>query len=283
MTIADSTFGTGTFGADEDGDVFSNLGFEIGSNGIADRWLTDNFVASSFVPGVFESGGAFEDFETGWSNDEYVTGFEAANLAAGLTEDFENLWQNVGYLKTTMPMAAGVFSADGTGPNPLQVENFEVGWGSNQNYMWTFPESALADDNHAPTDFTDSSMKLVFDPGDLTTGTFSGLRALTVEQFANIQVPQLYAGSAANDTITTNGHNLSVNHRVVFASAIGGALPAPIVAGIPYYVQAVVDANNFKVALTASAGSAINLTGDGSGLLYWSAPYENWTTMMSTV
>jgi len=62
--------------------------------------------------------------------------------------------------------------------------------------------------------------------------------------------------------ITLTNHGLSVNQGISFT---GVDVPAPLVTGTTYYVQNVVDANNFEVALTQNAVSPITLTDDGTG------------------
>lgn len=70
--------------------------------------------------------------------------------------------------------------------------------------------------------------------------------------------------TASNDQIQVTGHSLVVGDRVLFTGA--GTIATGLANNTIYFVQAVVDANNIKVAAT-SGGAAIDLTADSSGAL----------------
>lgn len=76
--------------------------------------------------------------------------------------------------------------------------------------------------------------------------------------------------TAANDQITITGHGLAVGDKVLFTGT--GAIANPLVKGTIYYVQAIVDVDNLKIAAT-NGGALINLTTDSSGSL--DARYAN--------
>lgn len=74
----------------------------------------------------------------------------------------------------------------------------------------------------------------------------------------------------ANDQITITGHGLAVGDKILFSGT--GAIANPLVKGTIYYVQAILDADNLKIA-TTNGGAAIDLTTDSSGSL--DARYAN--------
>lgn len=69
------------------------------------------------------------------------------------------------------------------------------------------------------------------------------------------------AQNAAN-TLTKNGHGLLSGQKGRMTNS-GGALPAPLVPGLDYWIVGAT-ANTFQLALTVG-GAAIDLTGDGTG------------------
>lgn len=68
------------------------------------------------------------------------------------------------------------------------------------------------------------------------------------------------------DAIHIPGHGQVLNNPVSFQPVVGKALPAPLVEFTPYYVRDVTT-DTFKVAATPG-GTAINITGVGSGMVY---------------
>ncbi len=80
---------------------------------------------------------------------------------------------------------------------------------------------------------------------------------------------RVFTADSGTDAITLTGHELRTGNVVAFSTA-AGTLPAEITANTLYFVIRV-DANSFKIALTfanALAGTVINLTTSGSGVLY---------------
>lgn len=67
---------------------------------------------------------------------------------------------------------------------------------------------------------------------------------------------------ASPAVFTLTGHGLAVGDEVFLTTT--GALPTGLAANTPYWVQAVVDADTFKLAAT-DGGAAINTTGSQSG------------------
>lgn len=66
-----------------------------------------------------------------------------------------------------------------------------------------------------------------------------------------------------NDTITSSGHGLTTDDRVVFFNVFAEAIPTGLTEGTVYFVLATgLTTDVFKVA-TTSGGAAVNLTGQG--------------------
>jgi len=75
-----------------------------------------------------------------------------------------------------------------------------------------------------------------------------------------------FTASASSDTLTTTSHAFVTADSIKVTNS-GGALPSPLVANTYYFVIRI-DANTYKLATTranAIAGTAINLTSDGTG------------------
>jgi hypothetical protein len=70
---------------------------------------------------------------------------------------------------------------------------------------------------------------------------------------------------ATTDRFELDGHGFETDDPVAFRVEEGGTLPAPLVAGTTYYAIRVND-SSFQVA-TAAAGSAINLTTNGTSVV----------------
>lgn len=74
------------------------------------------------------------------------------------------------------------------------------------------------------------------------------------------------AGNATTDTIDFTAHGLVNGQRIYFSTAaVGGSLPAPLVAGTPYFVVNTTT-NTFQVE-SSIGGGAINLTTAGASVL----------------
>lgn len=293
MTFGGGTFGLSVHGDGAEGDSMSNLGFEVGTLGRADRWHIDNFSVASVDFAEFgPESEAFDDFETGWNNApnylELPSGIAAAFTGANPpgVESFEAGWNNAPFMTTTYPAAVDAFS---TG---RFVEDFETGW-SNDAFVldlntsaWLFQGVVLADGmdfEDFENGWSNDTFLFALSSGDLSSASFSSVRALSVENFEFVKPVQSYTASTVTDALTTAAHGLALNYRVILASPVGGSMPTPLAPSVVYYVQNLPDANSFKLALAASAGSPIDITAAGSGLLTWTAPYEFWTTTMSTV
>ena len=285
--LGDLDCGESLFGEGSGGTTVRNLGFEIGSNGFADSWeLEDETLLGSFAGFGLA---AFESFEIAWDNDGFafvLAGDVAALFSTAVYvpapphDDFERGWSNFPYSFTSFTSAGAVF----TGPE--DADGFESGW-DNDSYLMTWAGgTAAVFDGHNFEDFeqgwSNDAYVTVWTGGETTDMVISGVIAKTVEDFEDVKVAQSYTADALTDRLFTTAHGLSVNYRVVLATPIGGAMPTPLVPGIPYYVQLVADADTFKLALIPSAGSAIGLSTTGSGLLKWSDPYEFWTEPMVT-
>lgn len=286
MTFGGGTFGRSVFGDGAEGDALSNLGFEEGTLGLAPLWQIDDF-SSAFEWAVFSVGGeAYEDFEHGWGSDTPFVTIAAQFTGPLPVESFESGWGNDAFMTVVFPATVDPFASG------LYYEGFESGW-SNDDYLFTFltapwrTQGFLLVDLNDFEDFEDGwsndGYLFEFTGGELVSGSFYNVRALAVENFEHVLAPQQYTGSAGADTLATTGHGLAINYRVVLATPVAGAMPAPLAPSVPYYVQNVPDADSFKLAQTASAGSPIDLTSAGSGLLKWAATYEHWTSLMITI
>lgn len=73
-------------------------------------------------------------------------------------------------------------------------------------------------------------------------------------------------GNSTTDTIDFTAHGYTNGQRLYFSTAaVGGSLPAPLVAGTPYYVVNAT-ANTFQLE-SSIGGGAINLTTNGASIL----------------
>ncbi len=287
--LGDLECGESLLGDGRGGTTIRNLGFEVGAYGRASSWESGSETQTgTFAPFGME---AAETFERGWANRPYAFTLPAVVAArfssaiyvvAPSFEDFERGWANFPFFTSTFSAITCEFTG------ALDAEAFEAGWG-NDAYLLTFAGGLTAavfggnpfDGFEAGWD--NDAYLFTFGGGDTTAMVISGQRAQTVEDFEHVQGSQLYSADPATDRIATVAHGLGVNYRVIFDSPIAGAMPTPIAPTVPYYVQAVADADHFAIALVASAGAAIDITSAGSGLLRWSAPYENWTSRMATI
>lgn len=295
MSYGGGTFGLCAFGSGLEGDPITNLGFELGSYGLATQWSSADFSSAAADWAAFNNGAsAYEDFETGWGTSPFYIDTTFPQISAAFTgaitanvEDFGNGWGNDGYLLLAMPLAQPTMSVTG-GP----TEGFGKGWSSDENYVTSFIAQPYLTQNFVLTEVTDfeefvSGWSLAGYATDIsgisvTSASFAGLRALAVENFENVQVDQNYTAVAATDQIVSTAHGLSTNYRVVFDSPVAGGMPSPLAPSVTYFAVTIVDGNNFKVSL-ASGGSVVDITTAGSGLLQWTAPFENWVTLMATI
>lgn len=289
MTFGGASFGDSLFGDGAESAPISNLGFEQGTNGIAALWHVESFTSSPLLFATFAGEKAVETFERGWVNDAYdFSG--PAQIAAQFTdapapevEGFERGWSNHPYMRASFPNAVATFS-DGT-----FAERFETAWGNtswvgaHSAYTLQYPLYSHGSDVEPFEAGWQNVEAYVFELTSSTGATFYGERATTFEGFQHVQEAQAYTADATDDELETTGHGLATDYRVVLASAVAGLMPSPLAPGVPYFVQAVPSADAFKLAPVAGAGSPIDITTAGSGLLKWSAPYENWVTLMVTI
>ena len=80
---------------------------------------------------------------------------------------------------------------------------------------------------------------------------------------------EVASSTAATDLLELESHGFETGEEVLLRAFTGGTLSAPLVAGTPYYVIRITDAT-FKLAtssVNALAGTAINLTSDGTTML----------------
>lgn len=75
-----------------------------------------------------------------------------------------------------------------------------------------------------------------------------------------------FVAEADSDLITSKGHGLNANDRVVFSAPAGATLPTGISAGTVYFViSSGLTTDDFKIS-TTQGGSAVDITVDGDGL-----------------
>lgn len=95
----------------------------------------------------------------------------------------------------------------------------------------------------------------------ITAGTFKGMMpirgAAAVQGFGLVDTAGI-----TSDTVTSNGHGLSVNNAVIFEKANNEALPAGLAVGTIYYVKTVPNVDTFTLSATLG-GSTLDITGKG--------------------
>lgn len=287
MTFGGGTFGSSILGDGSEGDALSNLSFEDGTLGFAQRWDVNDFTGDSLAFAEFSGGFTYEDFESEWANDLYqfqLSGTIGALFTGALpAEDFEINWNNTPFATVLPAVASATFSGGGF------YEDFD-GWPDNTYvFFWIGYEFASALFSHGTDiegfgiNWNNDSYLFTFAPANITTATFYYVRARSVEDFEFVKTAQFYTAVTATDVLNTTAHGLALNYQVVLLTPSVGALPSPLAPAFNYFVQNVPDANNFKLGLTTAAGSPIDLTTTGSGLLQWTAPYEHWVTLMTTI
>lgn len=284
--LGDLECGESLCGDGAGGTTIRNLGFETGAYGFAASWESGS--ATQF--GTLAAFGleAAETFEHGWANRPYAFTLPVVvaaefSVAVYVTpprfEDFERGWSNFPFFSSTFTAVTCIFTG------ALDAEGFEEGW-DNDSYLYVFAGGLTAavfnGDNFEDFEsgWANDSYVLTWSGG--TAMVISGVLAKTVENFEDVKDPQVYYVDSEAFALVTVAHGLSVNYRVVLDLPIGGTIPASLAPLIPYYVQTVVNADFFQVALLPSAPDPIACT-LGSGLLRWRAPYEFWTTRMATL
>ena len=123
-----------------------------------ERWFafSDDFSDVTSALAFFDQqSNGFEDFETGWQNNAYLTELPTGHLAILPLEDFNAGWETDDYETAWAEITAFTALFDGM-PN----EAFEQGWRENLHYLWTW-EGALSE-------------SCIFDSTTNTTETFSG-------------------------------------------------------------------------------------------------------------
>lgn len=87
---------------------------------------------------------------------------------------------------------------------------------------------------------------------------FSGNPASAVKGFGTVD-----STGVTNDTITSNGHGLAADDRVIVYNVFAESIPAGLTEGTIYFVlSSGLTADVFKLS-TTSGGAAVNITGQG--------------------
>lgn len=102
----------------------------------------------------------------------------------------------------------------------------------------------------------------LFNSLTLNSGNFAGYipfgGAATVKGFGEVD-----STGVTNDTITSSGHGLTTDDRVIVYNVFAESIPTGITEGTIYFVLASgLTADVFKIS-TTSGGSAVNITGQG--------------------
>lgn len=293
-------YGEGGFGGNSE--TIKNLGFETGdSDGNPASWIlsflwgTEEYAQFAITTDLSVQGGnpplygSVEGFEGAWlENDLWVATlsspvaavYDTSNPPTQTAERFAVGWQgNETFYYENPPYTAAVYGA-------TAYEAFETGW-ANSPYLTEF-QGAGIDLTLWPMNGGGAE---AFETGwvtgyistfttELSSASYTGLRALSAETFEHLKEDAVYSVVAATNVFTQVAHNLSANYQIYFQQSIGGSLPAPLVAGVPYYVRTAPTADTFTIALTEGAGSDLDITDAGSGLLYLHVVREFWATVL---
>lgn len=274
--------------------TIANLGFEDAAiaPGFADLWNVENVTARG-VFAEFADARAVERFESGWTNGGYSLTHDPLSPRALFSgdvyvspvsaESFEAGWTNTSYMLTSFAAIGAVFA-----PDSDPFDGFGKGW-DNSPYLYAFSGGELSASVHDGNGFENfeqgwgnSGYAFAWVGGETVAPSLSGALAKSAEDFAGLPA-QLYGVDTVGDYIThLTGHGLGAGYSLVFAQAIGGALPVPVVPALRYYVSSVASVYAFQVQVDPSIPQ-IDLTTAGSGLLKWSAPWEFWTAFMATI
>lgn len=292
--------------------AFGNLSFETagGAAGYASLWRV---VVASTVEGIETYGPAprepWEDFDRGFDNDDYLTAFTSADVAAASfdsalptaesVEDFEEGWGNDTY-KTSFVWPVGTFSGDLTAAvfdaSTVAYEDFEDGWG-NDTYklIFVWPVGTFSADLQAAMfdsgtegyeDFEEDwtgllTYKVAFlFPGDIAVATFdSGGAPEDYEDFEEVPTEYVLTADPATDEISCIGHPYANGQQVMLRN-VGGHLPGGVDDLTTYFIiDMAID--SFSLALT-DGGSIVNITSAGVGTHYVRLLDKTayWTTLL---
>lgn len=127
---------------------------------------------------------------------------------------------------------------------------------------WTAAASGVRDNNALLTHEVPASTTVTAYGfwSALTAGTFYGYAPLngTTKGFGTVD-----SGGVTNDLITSNGHGLSADHRVIVYNVFSESLPTGLTEGTLYWVISTgLTADAFKIS-TTQGGAAVNITGQG--------------------
>lgn len=145
-------------------------------------------------------------------------------------------------------------SGEATGGSPAYAR---------QAVTWGAAASGLKSNTGALTFDVPSGTYGFFTYWNASTGNTNNFRGYapfggTVKGFGEVD-----ATGVTNDTITSSGHGLTTDDRVMLFNVFAETIPAGLTEGTIYFVLASgLTADVFKVA-TTSGGAAINITGQG--------------------
>lgn len=162
--------------------TFQNLGFEDAGAGpgLAEGWSLSQLASVEELAGYGSPERPQEDFERGWSNDDFLFSLAQAVIGPALyddvpesVEDFEEGWsQNESFIRELASAEAADFDP---GPGTKLAENFDGLWAGNEAFLFAF---APADLTTVPTEAFESgwrgngSFLFSFDPSDVSVASY---------------------------------------------------------------------------------------------------------------
>ncbi len=281
----------------------TNLSFETAGTGpgAAASWtfavtstaeeIADYATSSSPSPPV----APWEQFEGGWTNDDYVFAYEPSdlqhaeydtlNVSVKQLEDFEELWLDNQSFMRELPGTVEAVEFN----YHIYVETFDLGWESDVNNFKTEFDGIGVD---LEVGLYDSGANLVeafdgwapgyiteFDPdADLFRKLFSTFTA-SAENFEYVRFRTPAGTDPVFDNITAVGHPFADGDRITFEADI---YPRPLQANQAYYV-AFAGTDDFQIELGVGAG-AIDITETPVGQLYILAdPATYWLEKLTSI
>lgn len=296
MSYGSGPYGSTPYGAavPSGGDELKNLSFEIpDTNGIDAKYWTQGSISSLEEWAVFEDDDGFdqgfETFEAGWGALPYKCTFIPADLEKGLfsagiqgtakvVESFELGWNDNHHYVTDVVGIDAVF----TGTGQTTVEDFAAGWPGAYLFSFTAPDLSAGITEAFETGWS-SNESYMLTLGSTSSAVFAGVNVDPVETFNRVLVkaPTFAGLNVIVAAWLCFGHGFSAGYTVRFSNDTG-TLPQGILPETDYVVFAVIDVDNFTVAVPGDI-SPITPGSLGTGLTFVSDEHEFWTHTMVTV